>query len=118
VRIELVAARWHDRGLVARVRIDNAGAASLSIERRGILLDYQGLEFPIALDRQFERVPVRFEIAAGARRDLVLPFSVGGRVGGAATLRLRALRRGSTWIEPFGLDVPAPPVPAPIAPQG
>jgi hypothetical protein len=114
VRLELVSVRWHDRGLVARVRIDNAGAAPLSIERRGILLDYGGLEFPVVDDRQFARVPALLVVAAGARRDLALPFSIGGRIGAGAvsTLRLRALRRGAQWIEPLGLEVPSPPVPA------
>ena len=75
------------------------------MNRDGLLLAYQKLEFPVA---EHERLPVPEEVAVppGERVDLVLPFDI--PLLDDAALRLRSVHRGERALDVVSIAVPAP----------
>jgi hypothetical protein len=106
VRVELIAATWDQTGLAVFLEIDNRGATPVTVERRGIVLGHQSLEFPVssATDPPLAAQTV---VPPHGKTRLRARFDTGARVTEISTLRLRAVRRDDDWIENLALSVPA-----------
>jgi hypothetical protein len=106
VRVELLHAIYDDRGVSLTLGVKNGGAAPVTIDRAGILLAHQDLEFPIATDPE-PTIAAITSVPPGGAVQLAARFTFGHRLEDTATLRVRIARRGEAWIE--GLAVPVPP---------
>jgi len=108
---ELRHTLYRDQGVVLTVQLRNDSDQPLVVQREGILLAYQGLEF--ALDVEDPAAPSeQTELAAGASEELAIVFVTGTRMLEPGKLRLRAVRQGDKWLEALSLEVPPMPVAA------
>jgi hypothetical protein len=111
LRLELRAATYDERQLTVLASLGNVGADRIVVEKAGILLAYDDLEFPVADDPQGPAL-ADIELAPGETRDLALRFDTGSRIVADATLMLRAIRRGDTWQDVLQVPIAAaPPLP-------
>lgn len=106
VRLELLHAVYDDHGVSLTLGLKNGGPSPITIERVGILLAHDDLEFPIASDppptiAESTSVPPAGQVQLAAR------FTFGHRLEVPARLHVRIVRRGQEWID--GLAVPVPP---------
>ena len=108
---ELRHTLYQDQGVVLTVELRNASDQPLVVQREGILLAYQGLEFALDLE-DASAPPERTELAAGGSKELAIVFVTGTRILEPGKLRLRAVRAGDRWLEVLSLDVPPMPVAA------
>lgn len=106
LRLELLHAVYDDQGVSLTLGMKNGEDAAVTIERAGILLAHDDLEFPIASDPAPTIAPV-VEVPPGGEVQLAARFTFGHRLEEAATLRVRIARRGDAWID--GLSVAVPP---------
>jgi hypothetical protein len=102
IELDLVTVRYLPRGVTLRVTLVNDHKERLRLEPEGILLAYQGLEYPLA--DLFTRSPI--VLPPGGRTTLALRFDLGQAMGQTGLLRLRAAQRGSSWVEGLALPVP------------
>ncbi len=108
VTLELAEAYYDLRGVSLKVSITNRGEAPLELERDGILLAYNQLEFPV-LPSEARRVPERTLLAPGATVQLELGFGTDQLMVQAGTLRLLSIHAGNdTWLDPLLLTIPPP----------
>lgn len=109
LQLELLIAQYDERQLTLRVVLHNAGTTPARVHRRGILLAYQDLEFPVQIDPDAP-IPERITIAPGDQRELWLGFETGSRIVQPAVLRLRAVEPAAESSEVLELAIePAPP---------
>jgi hypothetical protein len=106
VRLELLHAVYDGQGVSLTLGVKNRGAAPIVIERDGILLAHEDLEFPIATDPEptiaaSTTVPPEGEVHLAAR------FTFGHRLEDTATLLVRIARRGEDFIDGLAVPVPA-----------
>lgn len=121
VRIELVHAAYLPRGVVFEVLVENLEDESLALERRGILLAYHGLEYPLDVGPRDEsktrasdpiaqaNLPEHIELERGDPRMLLLEFRLGRAMTETGWIVLRGLTDGSAYAEPLWLEVPPSP---------
>lgn len=108
VELELEAMSWGPETVAVELRVHNQGSSALTLERRAILLAWDGLEYP-----QVEAgEPGRVELAAGEARTLKLVYRLGRPLTDTgAALVLRGLEReGAAIVELPRLSLPAMPV--------
>lgn len=108
---ELRHTLYRDQGVVLTVELRNDSDQPVVVQREGILLAYQGLEF--ALDPEDASLPPdRTELAAGESDKLEIVFVTGTKILEPGQLRFRAVRAGDRWLEVLSLEVPPMPVTA------
>jgi hypothetical protein len=105
VQLELRTVEYEDRHVTVHVAVTNRSRQPVTVDRNGLLLAYQKLEFPVA---EHERLPVpaEVEVPPGERVDLVLPFDI--PLLDDAVLRVRSLHRGDRALDVVSIGVPAP----------
>jgi hypothetical protein len=105
VLLELLTVEYDDRHVTVHVAVTNRSREPVTVNREGLLLAYQKLEFPVA---EHERLPVpaSIDVPPGERVDLVLPFDVPLLDDGV--LRLRSLHRGERSLDVVSIAIPAP----------
>jgi hypothetical protein len=108
--VEVLAVTYDERLLTLQLAFENSSTAPTTVERGGILLAYEQLEFPPVRNTATET----FELAPGAREEVRLMFETGTRLSDPAELVIRSARRGQTWLDQLHVQVdPAPDVVAP-----
>lgn len=126
-RVELVRAAYLPRGVEFEVRLTNPADAPLHLDRDGVLLSFQGLEYPLdetappsVQDEGSPRsraMPPTLDVAAGETRVLHLPFRLGRGLSEASWIVLRGLRTADGYLEPLWLEVPAVPSKLEVEPR-
>lgn len=110
VAVELLAARYDMRQVELRATIVNRGDEPLTVDRDGILLEVQALEYPVS--RLASDAPQEHTVVGpGERAELRLAFVMEQALVQAGTLHLMSIRRGAEdqpWLEPLHLPVPPP----------
>lgn len=105
--LELSEARYDLREVSVKVSLTNAGDTPLSLDRKGVLLAYDELEFPVA-EASAPTLTEDTALAPGASTELELRFVLEQPLLEAATLHLMSIRRDDDWLEPMRLAVPPP----------
>lgn len=106
--LELSGARYDLREISVEVSLTNTGDTPLSLDRKGVLLAYEELEFPVA-EASAPQLTEGTALAPGSSTALELRFVLEQPLLGAATLHLMSIRRGDDdWLEPMRLAVPPP----------
>ena len=119
-RVELVRAAYLPRGVEFEVVLTNLEDTALSLDREGILLSYQGLEYPLDLASDDtprgsktpvmrDDVPPRISVAPGAQYPLRLAFRLGRPLTETAWVVLRTVAVDGSFDDPLWLEVPAAP---------
>jgi hypothetical protein len=118
-RIQLTHAAYLPRGVEFELRLTNVAVLPVEVERDGILLSYQGLEYPLDAsapatvweDASIPAVPLPTTLALspGEMRRLRLPFRLGRSMSEAGWIVVRGLRVAGEYREPLWLEVPAVP---------
>lgn len=106
LRVELLHATYDELGVSVRIGLHNGGEQPIAIDRRGILLEHEGLEFPIAGD-PVPTIAPRTELPPDGKTQLEARFTLGHRLEGPGVIRLRAIERGDHWIEGARVGLPA-----------
>lgn len=108
VALQLSAAHYELDQVTLTVLLDNRGDSPLVAERKGMLLEYGELEFPVS-DDTASPLPESLVVPPGEGVELSLRFVMQQALVQAATLHLLSLRRGEDqWLEPLRLAVPPP----------
>lgn len=108
VTLELAEAHYDLRQVSLTVTVTNRGEAPLRLERDGILLAYNQLEYPV-LPSEAKPVPESTELPPGAAVQLELDFGTEQLMVQAATLRVLSIHASeSDWLAPLQLTVPPP----------
>lgn len=99
-------------GIVVSLGIDNTGPASLSIERAGIMLAWDELEYPAEAAEGDSPEPEWIELEPGASVELRLRVHLGRSLTGPGSrLIFRSLTRdGVAVVELPELRIPAMPI--------
>jgi hypothetical protein len=106
--LELSEAHYDLSEVSLRVRLVNHGDTPLSLDRKGVLLAYDELEFPVA-DASAPELTEGTALAPGSQTELELRFTIEQPLLEAATLHVMSIRRGDDdWLEPLRLAVPPP----------
>lgn len=113
VALELSAAHYELDQVTLTVKLDNRGDVPLMAERKGMLLEYGELEFPVSDDTTatLDETPLAETVVVppGEQVELSLRFVMEQALVQAATLHLLSLRReDDQWLEPLRLAVPPP----------
>jgi hypothetical protein len=103
--VELLSATYDERQLTVVIDLQNVGNAPATIERSGLLLAYEQLEFPARQTTAAQTL----ELPAGGSERLTLSFETGTSIMEEAELIVRAARRGETWLDPVRLTIPPAP---------
>ncbi|MEM7153558.1 MAG: hypothetical protein AAF799_12000 [Myxococcota bacterium] len=108
LQLELTAARYEMRLVSIEVALHNPGQTALTLERQGILLEYNQLEFPVT-DLGTEVLANEIVVDPGATIQLQLGFVTEQALLEAAKLHVMSIRRGpESWAEPLTIAVPPP----------
>ncbi len=106
--LELTAAEYREQGVALDLTVRNDSDHAIVVERKGILLGYKALEFPV--DVADAMAPAAsITVPAGGSTALRLAFVTGSVLREASTLRMRAIRSGERWLSAGRISVP--PVP-------
>ncbi|MEM9452904.1 MAG: hypothetical protein AAGF11_01910 [Myxococcota bacterium] len=106
--LEMSEARYDLRELSVKVSLTNAGDAPLLVERKGVLLAYDELEFPVA-EASAPELTESTALAPGSSTELELRFVIEQPLLEAATLHLLSIRRDDDqWLDPLRIAVPPP----------
>lgn len=106
--LELTGARYELRLVKVDISLHNPGDTALTLERQGILLEYNELEFPVS-DLGTEVLADEIVVDPGATVKLELGFVTEQALVEAATLHVMSIRRGpDAWTEPVTIAVPPP----------
>ncbi len=105
VRVELTTARYRETGVDLRLQIDNREGTPVLVQRQGLVLAYEDLEFPATAVGDTP-LPDTTEVPGKGQQTIEVRFDLGGRITAEATLKLRAVQRGQTWLEPIELTIP------------
>lgn len=119
-RVELVHAAYLPRGVEFEIVLTNLEDRELSLDREGILLSYQGLEYPLDLTSDDtprgsktpvmrDDVPPRISIGPGDQYPLRLAFRLGRPLTETAWIVLRTVAVDESFDDPLWLEVPAAP---------
>lgn len=103
--VELVSATYDERELTVTIAFENAGATAASVQRHGLLLSYEQLEFPARQTTAARTV----ELEPGARQQVTLRFDMGTALLDDAELKVRGARRGQQWLDVLSLTIPKAP---------
>lgn len=120
VHARLHHATWLPRGIELELSLRNSGSAPIEVDPAGILVAYEGLEYPLAAGAGADAVLATappITVAPGQGRDLRLVFFLGRRPAESAWLVLRVLRDPSGARPPLWLELPPTPLPRPDAPR-
>lgn len=107
VTAELVRIEYGPESVQLRVELHNREDAPLSLDRTGVLLAHDGLEYPARPASPRGPDPVLAAPRQSVAFDVI--FELGRPLGGDARLMLRTLRRGERYLDPLELAVPAVP---------
>lgn len=106
--LELSEAHYDLSEVSLRINLVNHGDAPLSLDRKGVLLAYDELEFPVA-DASAPLLIEDTALAPGSTTELELRFTIEQPLLEAATLHMMSIRGGpDDWLEPLRLAVPPP----------
>lgn len=105
--LELSGARYDMRQVSVQLTLRNQADAPITIEREGILLAYDALEYPISATAS-PKLQARTVIPAGEQAQLELGFVMEQALVEAGTLNLYSIRRGERLVEPLRVIVPPP----------
>ena len=107
-RLELVEIDYEERHLTLHITVTNRAESALTVQRKGLLLAYQELEFPVAQTPRIN-LPQAILVQPQQTVELLLPFSPGTPIHDRATLQLRWLQRDGRDLEVLALPVPGRP---------
>lgn len=106
---ELLRVEYLPQAVSVRVELKNRGDAPLDLALEGVLLAYDGLEYPVASDLP-PGPKARLTVAPASTQVLDLTYRMGHGLAGDAHLVFRTLSRQGHWLDPISLAVPAVPV--------
>ncbi len=105
--LELAEARYDMREVALTVSLTNGTDTALTLERQGVLLAYEELEFPLD-NGSAPTLTDETTLAPQASEQIELRFVIEQPLLDAATLHVMSVRRGDDWLEPLRLAVPPP----------
>lgn len=103
VRVDVVGARYAERQLTVDCAIANGSDTPITVDRKGVLLDDDGLEIPPVAATG---VPRELVIPAGESSMMRLEFAIGGLEPHMRTLGLWAIRSPRAVLPPVRVKVP------------
>jgi hypothetical protein len=106
VQLELAAVGYQGRRVTLSVGLSNRNEVPIQVAHEGILLRYEELEYPLEVPPVQIADPI--VVGPGGRLDVDLRFRLGPPLLHDATLMLRTVKRGDTWIEGLHVRVPGP----------
>jgi len=108
ISVQLVRARYDETQVALQVMVSNHASTALTLEREGMLLAYEELEYPISTLIS-PALATQTVVDPSASATLELGFVLDQALVRAATLHLHSLRHGErSWAEPLELVVPPP----------
>lgn len=117
--MELARAAYLPRGVEFEVHLSNPSDVELELEREGVLLSFQGLEYPLDEtapptvhedpSARGRPLPETLSVPSREGRVLRLPFRLGRPMSETGWVVLRGLRDADGYLEPLWLEVPAVP---------
>ena len=103
LRVDVVGARYAERQLTVECAVLNAGDTAVTVDRKGVLLDDDGLEIP---PLAVAGLPAELVIAAGGSTVMRFEFAIGGLEPRTRTLGLWSIRSPSAQLPPLRVAVP------------
>lgn len=117
LEIHLRQIDYEERYVLLRLEVHNPSDLPMTVERRGLLLAYNGVELPPS-SLVGPPVPPSFTVEGRGSQELWLTYVTGDRMLRAGQLVFRTVRQDSRYLMPLALDVPpAPLVNLEVAPQ-